>query len=70
EGEAEIDESPDGASTTAIGVDVSLQQDRVPTDLGPDLFFERLVEKATGQMPVTVYPEVRRRRIEAAASDT
>lgn len=66
--EDEPEEISGDTGPPAVSVDVSLQQERVPRDLGPELFFERLVEKATGQMPVTVYPEVRRLRQEAVAS--
>lgn len=65
--EDEESEGPsDDASSSVVRAEVSLQQDRVPSDLGPEVFFERLVDKATDQMPVTVYPEVRRRRRDAA----
>jgi hypothetical protein len=71
--EAADDEMEDSGvmdETPVVSVEVSLQQNRVPPDLAPALFFERLVVKATDQMPVTVYQGVRqRRRAAASASD-
>lgn len=68
EDEGVVDE--DQPDSPVVSAEVSLQQDRVPPDLGPAQFFERLVTKATEQMPVTVYPGVRlRRRAAAGASE-
>lgn len=44
-------------------VDVSLCLEPVPADLSAGRFFETLISMALERMPVTVYPEVRRRRL-------
>ncbi len=70
---AETDEDDDGEEDVAGAAlapeptsNVRLLVDRIPDDLTPSVFFERLVATALDRMPVAVYPEVRARM--AAAS--
>jgi hypothetical protein len=52
----------------AEAVQVTLRPDLVPESLGANKFFERLISAALTRMPVSVYPEVRRRRAAAQAA--
>jgi hypothetical protein len=60
------DEPP--SADTAGAASVTIRGDAVPDDLGPDIFFERLITRALDRMPVSVYDQVRRCRAEAAGS--
>ena len=55
EGEEEVAAAGEPPST------VRLLTDRIPEDLSPSTFFERLAATALDRMPVAVYPEVRAR---------
>lgn len=55
----EDDETPEPASGTVA--EVRLLAERIPEDLSPSTFFERLIDTALDRMPVAMYPEVRAR---------
>jgi hypothetical protein len=60
--EPEAGEDGTAAVLDDPGSSITVRSDAVPESLGPDLFFEHLITGALHRMPVTVYPEVRKRR--------
>jgi hypothetical protein len=56
-----LDEEDEGDGDAVAGTAVQLLSDRIPLDLSPSPFFERLITTALDRMPVAVYPEVRAR---------
>lgn len=63
EDEDALDEgvSPDVRAHEGGPTHVTLLHERVPRDLTPDVFFDRLIRSALDRMPIAVYPAVRAR---------